>query len=303
MPRRAAKSPTRSRGGAPLRRAFFSLLAPAHCAECGAQHRDPASADPLCAECHAGLPWLAVAGRCRLCQGELARDAGGSALGGGEAFDAPRAGADFGSDCGDDTSRRANPLCASCRASPSELDACLALTAFEGAVERWITRFKYPTRGLQGLDPAPNAVLRALARELAEHARCQPADRLIPIPLHPRRLRARGFNPAGLIARELGRALEVGVDYDSLQRVRDTPSQTGLSRAGRRRNVAGIFAPRAGASELPERVWLVDDVVTTGATLAEAARTLRRQGARLVIGLCIARTPLASEPASDGETP
>ena len=76
----------------------------------------------------------------------------------------------------------------------------------------------------------------------------------------------------------------------ALLRIRDTPSQTGQGRSARRRNVAGCFAagPRGA---VPESVWLVDDVVTTGATLGEAARTLRRAGARRVAALCLARTP------------
>jgi len=188
-------------------------------------------------------------------------------------------------------------LCASCAARPSPLHACIALTAFEGAAERWITRFKYPARGLAGLDPSPPAVMRALARELAERARLHPAACLMPVPLHPGRLRERGFNPPGLVARELGRALGVRVDYDALERVRDTPSQTGLSRAGRLRNVAGAFALRRPGTPLPARIWLVDDVVTTGATLREAASVLRRGGVARVVGLCVARTPARSKPA------
>jgi predicted amidophosphoribosyltransferase len=73
-----------------------------------------------------------------------------------------------------------------------------------------------------------------------------------------------------------------------LARLRDTPSQTGLSRRARRRNVRGAFRALGPA---PARVWLVDDVVTTGATLWEAARVLRRAGAREVVALCAARTP------------
>jgi len=70
--------------------------------------------------------------------------------------------------------------------------------------------------------------------------------------------------------------------------VRDTPSQTGLDRRARRRNVRGAFAPRRQVAPL---VWLVDDVVTTGSTLAEAARALRRAGATHVVGVCAAYTP------------
>lgn len=169
---------------------------------------------------------------------------------------------------------------------PAPLAASIAVVAFAGDAEAWIHRFKYPGRGLAGLDPRPEAVMRALAREAACGA---PAgfERLVPIPQHPRRLRARGFNPAASVARELARATGVPLDATALLRVRDGPSQTELARAERRRNVAGVFRARAGVSGC---IALVDDVTTTGATLAEAARTLRRAGARRVIAICLART-------------
>jgi ComF family protein len=114
-------------------------------------------------------------------------------------------------------------------------------------------------------------------------------DLVAPVPLHPRRLRERGFSPAALLARALAREARVPVAPTLLARVRDTRSQTELSRAERRRNVAGAFVPRTAA---PARVWLVDDVVTTGSTLAEAARALRRAGAREIVGVCLAWRPL-----------
>ncbi len=83
------------------------------------------------------------------------------------------------------------------------------------------------------------------------------------------------------------------MDTRALRRLRDTPSQTGLDRRERRRNVAGAFRCRRRVARV---VWLVDDVVTTGATLSECARVLRRSGARRVVGLCAARTPFAREP-------
>jgi ComF family protein len=155
-------------------------------------------------------------------------------------------------------------------------------------VEDYVHRFKYPRPGLLGLDPGPRAVACALVLEAAARAPLD-AELVVPVPLHPARLRQRGFNPAALLARALARARGVPLAPRALERVRDTPSQTGLHRRARARNVAGAFRVRPGA-RIPARVWLVDDVVTTGATLREAARALRRAGARRVIALCAART-------------
>lgn len=189
-------------------------------------------------------------------------------------------------------------LCAACDAqlprlrhelaSRPALSACVAAAEFCGPVEEWIRRFKYPRPGLAGLDVASAALARMLAVESAARAPGPPPDLVVPVPLHPRRLRSRGFNPAGLAARHVALACGARCDPHVLQRVRDTPSQTGLDRRARRRNVRGAFV--CGAA-LPACVWLVDDVLTTGSTLSEAARVLRRQGAHCVVGVALAATP------------
>lgn len=169
--------------------------------------------------------------------------------------------------------------------------ACVAAVAYAGEVPGWMQRFKYPGTGLSGLDPAPIGILRGLIAESARQAPGPAPDLVVPVPLHALRLRARGFNPAVPLARAV--AAEVGAPCEcvALERIRDTPSQTGLDRRERRRNVAGAFRCRAA---MPETVWLVDDVLTTGATLSECARALRGRGARRIVAVCAARTPLAS---------
>ena len=235
-----------------LARGALDLALPPSCAGCGAQL---GSGVALCPSCDRRVERIAL-GRCPLCQqAAAARD------------DGP---------------------CAACTASSSPLTVCIAAARYAADAERWIHRFKYPRGGLRGLDPAPLSVIGALLREAAARAPKIRPDLVVPVPQHPNRLRARGFNPAAVLARGLARELRIPVDPVALCRTRDTPSQTGLDRRQRRRNVRGAIRARR-KRPLPERVWLIDDVVTTGSTMTEAATALRRAGVVTVIGLCAAR--------------
>lgn len=174
--------------------------------------------------------------------------------------------------------------------APAPLKSWTSAATYEASARDWVRRFKYPGRGLAGLDPAANAVARCWIRRAATKV---PADALpaavLPIPLHAQRLRARGFNPSALLAKQVARKIGARLDLDTLVRTRNTPSQTALTRTERLRNVAGAFAARKTASR---EVWLVDDVATTGATLTEAARALRRAGVQQVHALTLAYRPL-----------
>jgi len=169
------------------------------------------------------------------------------------------------------------------------LKSAVSALAFRDEARTWIHRFKYPGRGLVGLDPAAVGVVRLLARAAGRQAPVQAGDKIVPIPLHPRRFRQRGFNPAALLAREIGRLHGTRVETDWLSRIRDTPPQAELDARSRRDNVLDAFAVTT-RKPLASRVWLVDDVTTTGATLGSAAETLRRAGVREVMGICLART-------------
>jgi ComF family protein len=110
---------------------------------------------------------------------------------------------------------------------------------------------------------------------------------VIPVPLHRKRERRRGFNQASLIAESLIQ-LNRTIDTATLHRRKNTPSQTGLSRSQRTLNLAGAFEVRG---RVPECVIVVDDVYTTGSTLHEVAKTLKRHGAERVEVLTVARVP------------
>jgi ComF family protein len=193
-------------------------------------------------------------------------------------------------------------LCASCDRSlprfsgdappllPASIE-CAAAASYEGAMVDWIRRFKYPKRGFAGLDPAAQSVLRAFILEAAENEAGERPELVIPVALHAHRLRTRGFNPAALLSAALSRRAGIRHAPSLLMRIRDTPSQTGLDRRARRRNVAGAFRAKDDLAGVTH-VWLVDDVVTTGSTVAAAAQALMLRGVRSVTVVCAARTPL-----------
>lgn len=139
-------------------------------------------------------------------------------------------------------------------------------------------------------DGRRRVVADVLARAIADAVPPPPLGAaLVPVPLGPRRMRQRGFNQSLLIAVRLGGLWGRPV-AEALERVREGPDQRGASASARVRQAAGAFAPRAGCPA-PACAWLVDDVHTTGATLAACARALRRGGARTVGAACFARVP------------
>jgi len=159
--------------------------------------------------------------------------------------------------------------------------------------ERWVHRIKYPARGLAGLDADARGVLHALARHVA---RDMPSpDLIVPVPLHGSAYLRREQNPALLWARALGRSLGAPVRPRLLAKRHPTRPQKGLGVAERRSNVAGaFFAPTALLEDA--EVLVVDDVVTTGATVEACVRALHAAGLRRRGHVaCLARTPARAE--------
>lgn len=178
-------------------------------------------------------------------------------------------------------------FCAACaptieRAEPS-VDP-LALALFGGAMAVAIRRLKYENR--------PD-----LARPLGELLRglCRDADLVtdivVPVPLHPRRLVARGYNQAALLAQAVAKETGARFEARALVRITDTPRQAALSREERARNVASAFAVRKPATIAGRHILLVDDVSTTGATLEACRRALESARPKSVRSVVLARTP------------
>ena len=116
------------------------------------------------------------------------------------------------------------------------------------------------------------------------------STRVIPVPLHPKRLRTRGFNQAAVVAQSVAKALKLPVDEVSLVRVSSTEKyRAGLDRKGRRDTVAGAFRVAQPRLVAGEQILLVDDVFTTGATVSSCAEVLLTAGARTVSVLTVAR--------------
>ena len=162
----------------------------------------------------------------------------------------------------------------------SSVDGFYAVAYHEEVLREVIHAFKYS--GVRVLATPLAELLAAFWRDYA-----LAADALVPVPLHARRLRERGYNQSVLLANALGQAVDVPVRAHALQRVRHTLPQVGLGLQARQENVADAFAcvePMPGAY-----LVLIDDVCTTGATLSACALALKEQGARYVLALTLAR--------------
>lgn len=135
-------------------------------------------------------------------------------------------------------------------------------------------------------------VLASALGQLLRHAwpATPEVDVLMPVPLHPSRLRIREYNQSLLLADEVNRDLRLPLVYDNLVRARATPPQTELSRTARLANLRRSFAVRRPADVRGKRVLLVDDVMTTGTTFHECAKALRKAGAGDVYAVALART-------------
>ena len=230
--------------------ALTAVLLPTPCVTCGALVRS--SDPPLCAAC-----WRRAAAH----------------------IDAPVCG------CGSPLATGAlkRDRCGRCRRGLSPFTTGFSLGPFEGPLRDAIVAFKYAGR---------HRTARGLAARLARHERCASvlanADFIVPVPLHKTRERRRGFNQSRLFAEALGRAAVVPVAA-LLTRTRDTPSQTDLDARQRRVNVRGAFACADTTRTLGRTIVLVDDVVTTGATLRECARILVAAGAKEIRVVTAAR--------------
>ena len=176
--------------------------------------------------------------------------------------------------------------CHVCRETPPVFDKARSAAHFRGTVKQLIIDYKY--HGAIWLTQDLTHLLEASVRH---HFDTASFDAICPIPLHPTKLRARGYNQSELLAKELARRCRAECFPNLLRRTRHTETQTFKTATERRANVQGIF--EVGRQWAPwvkdRRILLVDDVMTTGATLNEAARALKAAGVSQVLCATVAR--------------
>ena len=176
--------------------------------------------------------------------------------------------------------------CGRCLAHPPAFDAAHAVYRYDFPVDKLIQSFKYGHR--LALAPYFGERLAALAVSLNVSLNVEfPVDVIVPLPLHGERLRQRGFNQALELARPVARALRRPIDATSCRRTRNTAAQADLAWRERIANVRNAFSCSTDFSA--RHVLLIDDVMTTGASLDECARTLKLHGATRVSVLVLAR--------------
>jgi ComF family protein len=175
-------------------------------------------------------------------------------------------------------------VCGYCHELKFHFQRAAAGCRAEGIVRDSIHRFKY-NREMYYETHLLDWLLAAATRWIE----WREVDAIVPVPLHPRKQREREFNQAEVLAVALGRAFGKRVARDELRRIKDTPTQTALDARARAANLRNAFAVREPAAFAGQRLVLVDDVFTTGATLDACAKMLRGAGATHIIALAVAR--------------
>lgn len=211
------------------------------------------SSHDFCTSCHNSLPALSI-NHCSICLKNIASN----------------------------TSNYKSKKCGSCLANPPAYNATMAALDYTFPVDALIHALKYQTQ----LAIAP-ILAELLIGKISSTEMTEKPNVIIPMPLHPKRLQERGFNQALEIARHVAQQTKITLLPDRCKRVKNTPPQTGLPWRSRQENVRKAFSCQMDLSG--KHVAIIDDVMTTGATLNELSLQLRKQGAIKITNWVIAR--------------
>ncbi len=182
----------------------------------------------------------------------------------------------------------AGRLCPECLRHTPPFACARSAAAYRGQLREMVHLFKF--QGRLDIGKKLASLLVSLYRRTPELA----ADVVLPVPLHKKRLKARGFNQSEVLARALARCCRLPLANKALARKKNTPPQSELAGRARRKNVAKAFVAQRPFPLAGKRVLLVDDIYTTGSTVAECSRTLLAAGARQVAVLTLARAAKSS---------
>ena len=191
----------------------------------------------------------------------------------------PRCGLDLGPYIQTDT------LCRECHAHPPRFARAIAVAGYDGVIREAIHKFKYAKERVL-LDELSGLLI---ARWQGVSSTLPQMDTIMPAPLYKKKLKERGFNQSQLLAERLSNATGIPLETDNLIKVRATPDQAGLDSVNRKRNLVDAFAVTRPKDIDGRNILLIDDVLTTGATASEIARTLKKAGAKNVYVLVLAR--------------
>lgn len=187
--------------------------------------------------------------------------------------------------CGKELEKQETEYCRDCQRFSHGFDRGAAVFAYNDVMRRSIAMFKYHNR---------REYAKFYAKEMVQHCwrfldRCSP-EVIIPIPVHKKKLRQRGFNQAELVAKELGKLLKIPVDTTYLVRIENTTPQKELSRQERKANLKKAFTVKENGKYY-HRILLIDDIYTTGATMDAVSELLRANGAGnlFFLTICVGR--------------
>lgn len=174
-------------------------------------------------------------------------------------------------------------LCGECLVAPPAYDRARYGVKYKGAVQEAIKNLKYG-----GALHAAAALSELLIEAFQRHYEPAEFDLILPVPIHRKKLRERGFNQVVVLSQRLSRSVGIPLDRTAFVKSVDTPPQAGLSRKERLSNLRGSFRVARKDAIENKRILLVDDVATTGSTIREAARTLRKAGSARIDALVLA---------------